>query len=163
MLSSVRMRIEMGLSLEDKWAIQDLVNRYCHYSDHGEWQKLRALFTDDVIMDVVGLDIVLRGPDEQVGDARRSFTRTRGKNRHYNHNLIIDETSSDEAWARYYIQQLVAQDTVGDTPLGVTLRMEDRVLRTVAGWRIAERRVICDYSYRLSDDEMADFATQGLA
>ena len=153
----------MGLSLEDKWAIQDLVNRYCHYADYGEWEKLRALHTEDVVTNVVGLDVAFRGPDEQVLDAQQSFEHTGGKNRHYNHNLIIDETSGDEAWARYYVQQLAAQDTPGATVLGVTLRAEDRVVRTAAGWRIAERRVTCDQSFGLSEEETGGYWTESPA
>lgn len=148
----------MALTLDDKWAIQDLVNRFCHYSDYGEWDKLRALYTDTATTELVGLNTRFRGPDEQVLHAQHSFEHARGKNRHYNHNLIIDETSDDdEAWARYYIQQLAAQDAPGATGLGVTARMEDRVVRTAAGWRIAERRFHCDQTFQLSAEELAQY------
>lgn len=147
----------MVLTLEDKWAIQEIVNRFCHYSDYGEWDRLRALYTEGAVTELVGLDTRFTGAEQQVIHARHSFDHAGGRNRHYNHNLVIDAISADEAWARYYIQQLIALDQFGTTQLGSTARMEDRLVRTGEGWKIAERRFHGDQTFQLSADEMAHY------
>jgi hypothetical protein len=147
----------MALTLEDKWAIQEVINRFCHWSDYGEWDKLRGLFTADCVTELVGLDTRFCGPDQQVTHARHSDEHARGRNRHYNHNLVIDPVGDGQAWARYFIQQLVAEQEYGKTQLGATGRIEDRLLRTADGWKIAERRVHMDQVFRLSEDELANY------
>jgi hypothetical protein len=149
----------MALTLEDKWAIQEVVNRFCHYSDYGDWDRLRALYTPDSVTELVGLNTRFDGPDQQLIHAQHSYENAQGRNRHYNHNLVIDEVSDDEAWARYYIQQLMAQEQYGATQLGATARMEDRLVRTADGWKIAERRFNGDQSFQLSAEEMENYAS----
>lgn len=144
------------LSLEDRLDIQELVNRFCHYSDYGEWDKLHALYTNDVVTELVGLGHAFRGgPEHQVIHAKYSFDQSGGRNRHYNHNLIIDAVSADEALACYYVQQFRAPAALGGITIQVTARLEDRVVRTSDGWRIKYRRFMGDQAFMLSADELA--------
>ena len=145
------------LTLEDNWAIQDVINRSSHHADYGEWDRMRALYTEDCVTELVGLNTRFVGADQQVIHSQHSYEYARGKNRHYNHNLVIDAVSDDEVWARYYIQQLIAHDEFGKTQIGATARMEDRLVRTAEGWRIAERRFHGDQVFQLSEEEMKNY------
>ena len=148
----------MTMPFSDFYEIQDVVNRCCHYGDYGDWDRLRDLHTDDCITELVGLDTRFVGVDQQITHAQHSYNFARGKNRHYNHNLIIDMTSNDEAVATYYIQQLIAHDTYGKTQIGSTAKMEDKLIRTNKGWKVAGRRFYGDQVFQLSEEELKDLA-----
>ena len=148
----------MTLTLEDKWAIQEVVNRSCHYSDYGEWDLMRSLYTDDCVTELVGLNTSFTGPDEHIIHAQHSYENAKGRNRHYNHNLVIDEVSADEAWARYYIQQFAPHEQYGMSQIGATARMEIRMVRTADGWKKATCRFHGDQVFQLSEAEMEKYS-----
>jgi hypothetical protein len=43
------------------------------------------------------------------------------------------------------------------TVLGATARMEDRLVRTPEGWKIAQRRFHPDQSFQLSEEELENY------
>jgi hypothetical protein len=46
----------------DYEALRDLKARYCRYADTKRWDDMAALFTDDGVMRIATLDLVLQRP-----------------------------------------------------------------------------------------------------
>ena len=40
------------ISTEDRLAIGELVAKFCHYSDYGDWEKLASLYTPDIVTEM---------------------------------------------------------------------------------------------------------------
>ena len=119
---------------------------------------MRSLYTDDCVTELVGLNTSFTGPDEHIIHAQHSYENAKGRNRHYNHNLVIDEVSADEAWARYYIQQFAPHEQYGMSQIGATARMEIRMVRTADGWKKATCRFHGDQVFKLSEAEMEKYS-----
>lgn len=137
------------LSIEDQLAIQDLVHRFAHYSDYEEWDKLRALYTDDVTSATIGQEHVNKGIDAQIEHARHSSSLTDGKNRHFYFNLFID-SSQHETKAQYYVMNVNANSKPLEAQIVVTGRMTDTVIKTDDGWKIAHRLFAPDQRFDIS-------------
>lgn len=137
-----------ALTLADKLEIQDLIARFAHYSDYCEWDKLRALYTPEIVTETVGLPITFEGIDAQVEHARMSAEQTDNKNRHLNFNLVI-EGEGDKAAAHYYVVNANAGAKPLQVQLVVTGRMTDTVVKTAEGWRIAHRLFTPDQSFNM--------------
>jgi hypothetical protein len=139
------------LSIEDKFAIQDIVHRFAHYSDYENYIALRLLFTPEVVTHTVGNDVKFSGIDAQIEHARESAKFTAGKNRHFHMNLVIGE-EGDAVYAHYFVLNING----GDRPLGLQMvvsgRMRDRVVKTIDGWRIAERTFAPDQNFEYIDE-----------
>jgi ketosteroid isomerase-like protein len=130
------------ITLEDKIAIQDLVARFAHCSDYGDWAQLETLYAPDVVTEMEGIKIQYRGIAEQVEHAKQSDRLAEGKNRHFNFNIMVEE--GDQIVANYAFMNVNA----GHKPMGaqivVTGRMRDTVVKTADGWKIAHRFVRFD-------------------
>jgi len=81
----------MTITLEDKADIAELIARFAHYSDFGDWDALAKLYVPEVETEMEGIPLRFRGIDEQIEHAKVSDQQTQGKNRHYNFNLFISE------------------------------------------------------------------------
>jgi ketosteroid isomerase-like protein len=131
------------ITLEDRIAIQELVARFAHCSDYGDWARLETLYTPEVVTEMEGIQIQYRGIKEQVAHAKESDRLAEGKNRHFNFNVIVEE-EGDEIVANYAFMNVNA----GHKPMGaqivVTGRMRDTVVKTADGWKIARRFVRFD-------------------
>lgn len=141
------------LTIEDRFAIQDLVHRFAHYSDYENYAALPSLFTADVITHTVGTDLKFHGIEAQIEHARESAQFTGGKNRHLYMNLLIEEEGSN-VFAHYFVLNVNG----GDRPMGLQMvvsgRMRDRVVKTAAGWRIAERTFAPDQHFEYTDEAL---------
>ena len=131
------------ISLEDKYAIQELISRFAHYSDYGAWDALPALYTDDVVTEMDGQPVQYRGIAEQVSHARDSEAQTGGKNRHYYFNFVIDEIDG-EVVALYMFANVNAGTNPMEGRFVVTGRGRDTVVKGAEGWKIARRRITFD-------------------
>ena len=136
---------------EDQVAIEQLLNRYCHKLDRGEIDAVVDLFTEDAVL-----------LPQYEGDARHAgraavrawYTRyaatsiaaVRGL-RHKISTALI-EVDGDAATAVCYLDADSVNRATGKRSL-VGGRYEDRLVRTVAGWRISERRIVIDYASTL--------------
>jgi ketosteroid isomerase-like protein len=140
----------MVLSTLDRIEIGELIARFAHRSDYGEWDALAACFTSDVVTFVAGSPAYV-GVEAQVEHARRSAGWTQGQNRHLATNLWIEAGSADAARAHYYLLNFVSGKQPGEPRLVVTGRMTDHVVRTPQGWRIARRELWPDQPFTAPD------------
>jgi len=136
------------LTAEDRLDIAELVARFAHCSDYGDWDGLAALYTEDVVTEMDGQTIRYTGIAEQVAHARESDLQAEGGNRHYNFNLVI-ENGADGVVAHYAFMNVNAGHAPMAAKIVVTGRMRDTVVKTPAGWRIARRRVSFDQRFDL--------------
>lgn len=117
----------------DRIAITDLISLHGHLVDGGE--PTDVLFTPDVEYDVTDLGGgVLVGPVafHQAGQALGD----KGPVAHHVTNVILTEAGPDRVTARSKGIGVMADGTCG------SVTYEDVVVRTPAGWRIGQRKVL---------------------
>ena len=136
------------ITLEDKIAIQELIARFAHCSDYGDWAGLEALYLPDVVTEMEGIPLKYEGIAAQVEHAKASDRQAEGKNRHLNFNLYIEEADS-EVTANYFFLNVNAGKTPMAANIVVSGRMRDTVVKTPDGWKIARRFVRFDQSFDL--------------
>lgn len=136
------------LTLEDKFDIHELIARFAHCSDYGDWVGMEALYTPDIVTELAGIAIKYEGVAAQIEHAKASDQQANGKNRHYHFNIVIEDGAAG-TFATYYIVNVNA----GATPMGaaivVTGRHRDRVVKTAQGWKFAHRFLTFDQSVSL--------------
>ena len=136
------------LTTEDKIAVAELIARFAHCSDYGDWAGLESLYVPEIVTELEGFSIRYEGIAAQIKHAQESDVQANGKNRHYNFNLFIEEADG-AAIAHYSFLNANA----GATPLTAQIvtsgRMRDTVIKTDAGWKIAHRLVRFDQSFDL--------------
>jgi 3-phenylpropionate/cinnamic acid dioxygenase small subunit len=136
------------ISVEDRIAIHELLARFAHCSDFGDWEGLSALYTEDVVTEMDGLSMRYEGIAAQVEHAKDSDRQAEGKNRHLNFNLFIEEEAGAVV-ARYFFLNMNAGKAPMAASIVVAGRMRDTVVRTDEGWKIAHRRVTFDQQFDL--------------
>jgi hypothetical protein len=125
--------------LVDQRQIADLCARYCYALDRTDWGAVRDCFTADPVFIHPGGRV--EGADGIV-ERSRGALRVLDSSQHLLGNVIvqIDSDDPDLASATSYFQ---AQHVRAGTPGGDTYLIAgsyaDRLMRTGAGWRIAER------------------------
>jgi Predicted acetyltransferase len=138
------------ITLEDKIAISELVARFAHCSDFGDWKTLATLYAPEVETEMEGIELRFRGIDDQIEHAKVSDRNTEGKNRHYNYNLFIAEEGG-EVVAHYMFTNVNA----GHTPMGAQIvvsgRMRDTVVKIDGAWKIARRLVRFDQNVAVTE------------
>jgi ketosteroid isomerase-like protein len=139
-----------ALTTADRIAIGELVARFAHCSDYGDWDALARCFTADVVTVIAGAPAYV-GVAAQVEHARRSAEWTDGQNRHLALNLCIEDDGGDRARARYYLINFVAGKALFEPKIVLSARMTDHVVRTAAGWRIARRELDPDQPFAAPD------------
>lgn len=137
-----------NLTADDKIAITELISRFAHCSDYGDWTGLESLYTADVVTELEGHALRYEGIAAQIRHAQVSAEQTGGKNRHYFFNFLIGE-SDDAVIAEYFFLNVNA----GAQPLAGQIvtsgRNRDTVVRSPDGWKIARRFVRFDQSFDL--------------
>ncbi len=122
------------LTVEDRFAITDLINLHGHLTDNGDLDGWPALFGDDIVYDVTAL-----GGEVLVGlDALRTAALALGDNNpvaHHVTNIVLNEVSDGTVRA---LSKGIGIMTDGSAA-GVTY--EDVVARTADGWKITHRIV----------------------
>jgi len=131
------------ITVEDNLAIAELVARFAHYSDFGDWDALAKLYVPEVETEMEGIALRFRGIDEQIEHAKVSEQQTQGKNRHYNFNLFLSEDDG-EVQANYMFMNVNAGTAPMAGQIVVSGRMRDTVVKADDGWKIARRFVRFD-------------------
>ncbi len=131
------------LTLEDKFEITELVAKFAHCSDFGDWEGLAKLYTPEVAVDMEDVEVRYVGIEGQVQHAKDSAQWTEGKNRHYNFNLLITEEDG-KVFAEYAFINVNAGHEVMAAKIVVSGRMRDTVVKTADGWKIAHRYIRFD-------------------
>jgi hypothetical protein len=127
------------LTADDRLAIGELLAAYCWAIDHGRWEELPGLFTDDCRLDFGDLMGVFEGRE-----GLRRFTDTlRGTGvpmRHYTTNLVLRGDGA-RARAESYVLALTGPPG-GRTP--TTGRYDDELVKLDGRWRIRVRRAVIE-------------------
>lgn len=119
----------------DRIAVLDVLARYCHTCDDGDFEALRALFTADGTFRYAGS--VVTGREDLLAYFTQVQTPER-RGKHLTANTVV-RIDGDRATARSDWVFLVLVDGV-PTPR-LTGRYDDVLVRDGAGWLIAERVV----------------------
>ncbi|MBD3848319.1 ketosteroid isomerase-like protein [Bosea sp. OAE752] len=131
----------LSLNPEDRAAIEDLIQRHAWLIDHGEADRIGALFTEDAGLYGVGPDKLGRAAIATWG-AERAAMRER-RSRHVQSNILIEPVSSDAAHG-CVVLTLYRHDGPGPGAAAPFLICEyaDRYRKEPDGaWRFAERRL----------------------
>ena len=120
----------MTLALEDRLAIQELLNRYGHLIDERQFSRLGELFTENAVFDLSGFD----GSRYEGLDAiiRMMHDSEQHPLAHHATNIVLD-TEGEEVVA------LSKGIGVGNGGRVGSVTYRDRLVSTESGWRIRER------------------------
>jgi SnoaL-like domain len=125
--------------ISDRLEIQDLLVRYCYAIDDRDWDAFRAVFTADAVIDNTETGGPRTGVDETVRYLQKALAKTRMSQHAISTTRL--ELRGDEASARTHCSCPMVVD-VGDGKTQVFFQglwYRDRLVRTRAGWRLAER------------------------
>lgn len=130
----------MSLSFEDKFAIQELINRYAHNADFAEPAAMRDIFAADGTFSVAAMDISIQGIDNIIAFFEQMRASLEGVH-HVTTGTIIDAgDDADSATASSYIQTVQRSDD--GTTIASIGRYQDVLVRSAEGWRFKERAVV---------------------
>ncbi|MGN9908467.1 nuclear transport factor 2 family protein [Phytohabitans sp. LJ34] len=124
----------MILSIADREAITDVINRHGHLTDDGDFDRMPEVFTPDVAYDVTDLGGgVIRG----LAALREAALALGAANpvAHHVTNIVLTPAGDGEVRALSKGLGVLADGTAG------SVTYEDTLLRTGAGWRISHRVV----------------------
>jgi hypothetical protein len=132
----------MALTPEDFMQIQTLYSRYTFATDFGPADTWVDCFATDG-------SIEIRGATHRGRDALQKFAQgmkgPASGNRHWNGNLLIEESSSGAnttATGRAYITIFQTHKTPREVNL--TGRYDDTLVKTPQGWKFASRKITFD-------------------
>lgn len=122
------------MNVDDHLQITDLVSRYIHLVDDAAWDRLHEVFAEDGVCDFQTFGLPrLTGVDA----IRDYFTTFNHPMAHHAVNTIID---FDEGGASATVRSKMLLSMHSGAMWSGEYR--DRVVRTDAGWRFAERTAI---------------------
>jgi hypothetical protein len=134
--------------VEDRFAIQDLVVRYCIATDSGDREALRALFTD-------GARVAGETGGDKVVELLHSIRATYGRTIHTPEAHLVE--FSDDQHATGLVLSHAELDIQGRS-VHTAIRYHDEYERGADGaWRFAARTL--KFSYALPIEEMAESMT----
>ena len=130
------------MNIEDKFAIEELIARYNHSIDGGDYETWVDCWSEDGVMDGIGKYLVGIEAIREFANAYEQNHRSRIAGlRHFTVN-IISEINGDEATSRSYLQ-LVRTGTKG-VQIIFTGRYEDVLIKQEGKWRFRGRKFIQD-------------------
>jgi 3-phenylpropionate/cinnamic acid dioxygenase small subunit len=127
----------VSVARSDHDLITDVLVRYATGIDTRDWDLFRTCFTDDVQADygpAVGLWTDVDAITEYMDVMHRDMLDTK----HFLSNFVI-EVSGDTASASTYVHAILVVTNDPLTWYEPVGRYEDRLVRTVDGWRISRR------------------------
>ncbi|MEV6112970.1 nuclear transport factor 2 family protein [Streptomyces sp. NPDC052109] len=124
----------MALTLEDRFAITELISLHGHFVDDGQLDRLEELFTPEVVYDLTDF-----GQDPLVGvAAMRAAALALGAGNpvaHHVTNVVVLESADGRVRARSKALGVRADGSCGSATY------DDTLVRTPDGWRISHRRL----------------------
>ena len=128
------------MTTDDRVAIADLIARYAHVVDSGNFDALDGLFTADARIDFTAFG----GPAGSLGDIKQFLHDSLGIFRRTQHlmGLPLIDVDGDRATARTSCTNpMVIDDPDGTTKVWlIGLWYDDEFARTDDGWRFTSRR-----------------------
>ncbi|MFD0687135.1 nuclear transport factor 2 family protein [Actinomadura fibrosa] len=125
----------MPFTIEDRLAITDLVSLHGHLTDAGELDRMRELFTEDVVYDVTDLG---GEPIEGLAALRDAALALGAGNPvgHHVTNVVVEAETADRARVRSKGIGIRTDGSCG------SVTYEDTAVRLPEGWRITHRRIL---------------------
>lgn len=126
----------MPLSAEDKLDIHELMARYCHAIDFGDWAALPNIFSEDGGFEVAAMSLEVEGLPALDAFFRKSLEE--------NPNIVhistgtICDGDGQSATASSYLQII----NRAENTLFAVGRYQDTLVNTNKGWRIQRREVV---------------------
>ncbi|TDD47032.1 nuclear transport factor 2 family protein [Nonomuraea terrae] len=124
----------MALTVEDRLAITDLINRHGHLTDSGDLGALDELFVPDVIYDVTDLGGQVLAGLTAVREAALALGEANPVAHHVT-NIVIIEMADGRVHAQSKGLGVKSDGTTG------SVTYQDTVVRSDDGWRISHRTV----------------------
>ncbi|MBC2660216.1 nuclear transport factor 2 family protein [Novosphingobium flavum] len=135
--------------ISDRLEIDDLLARYCHAIDSRDWDALDAVFTPDARIDYSETG----GAAGSYPEIKAWLPRALERFPAYQHMIATTrlELEGDAARARTILfNPMVHRDEAGrEQVFFIGLWYRDRLVRTDAGWRIAERHEEMTYAHNV--------------
>ena len=136
------------LSVEDRFAISELLNRMAYYYDEGHLDDLAACFAEDATMSmqIAGGDMVgpFEGRDGLMELYRGAKSTQTDVRRHDITNILID-TSGDTLTVTSYLTLFATENA--ETKLLTTGVYRDQVAQLNGEWKIVKRHIDLDSAY----------------
>ena len=136
------------LSVEDRFAISELLNRMAYYYDEGHLDDLAACFAEDAIMSmqIAGGDMVgpFEGRDGLMELYRGAKSTQTDVRRHDITNILID-ASGDTLTVTSYLTLFATENA--ETKLLTTGVYRDQVAQLNGEWKIVKRHIDLDSAY----------------
>ena len=129
------------LSTDDRFAIHELLARYCRVIDFGLWDDFTSLFTTDCVVDFGELMGVHEG-HEGVRQLGSMIGGTGLLMRHLVTNVMIEKATADRAETFCYVLALTGSGPAG--LMQTTGRYEDEVVKRDGRWLIRRRRAVIE-------------------
>ena len=127
----------MALSVEDQLDIQQLYARYNHAIDFGDAAGWAACFTPDGVFES-GPGAPKIGSEALTGFATAFAARMQGKARHWNTNIVLEDTASGARGKCYLMLLSMAEKPA---TAAVTAVYHDELVKTADGWKFSSRKV----------------------
>jgi uncharacterized protein (TIGR02246 family) len=141
MAKKKRRTLAMAGSFEDKFAIQELISRYNHAIDFGNYEAWVDCFTEDGIFEGGAGRFVGRAELQKFTEQFKTMRANMPSVRHCVMNTVTD-VEGDSAVSSSYLQLL----TTGKegVKLMFTGRYDDKLAKVSGKWRFKERKVTRD-------------------
>jgi ketosteroid isomerase-like protein len=125
----------MSISVEDHVAIQRLMYRYARCADRKDYAGFAEVFCEDAVFDYSGRLVTPCSAIQEMMHALDNYSCTQ----HQVHNTLY-EVEGDSAEGETYCLASHLFDDAGITrKIDMAITYRDRLRRTPAGWRIANR------------------------
>lgn len=119
---------------DDRIRIHELINFHGHVMDEGEFDRLPELFTENVTYDLSAYGAGVLAGVNAIAQAGRALGDANPLAHHVT-NVVVLDSSDDVAHVRSKGLAVMADGTTG------SVVYDDEVVRTSAGWRIAQRHI----------------------
>ena len=132
----------MNPTLEDKLAIEELIARYNHSIDSGDWPTWLDCWTEDAVLDGIGKYLVGKAAiTEFANNYERDYASMMPGCRHFTVN-IASCIEGNTATSRAYLQ-LWSTGAKG-AQIAFTGVYEDSLVKQSGQWRFSKRRMVQD-------------------
>lgn len=128
------------LRVEDRIAIEQLVNEYAWLLDHQRWPDIAALFTEDATLFIRGREIA--GHQGLAQWAERRAQRASRRTQHQMSLVRLEPITLDEVRGTAALVLHVAKTGGGGTYIDLVGEYEDEYVRDAGGWKFRRRRLV---------------------
>jgi ketosteroid isomerase-like protein len=128
------------LPIEDRIAIETLVNEYAWLLDHQRWHDVAGLCTDDAVLFIRGREIV--GKPGLAEWADRRAERANRRTQHQMTLVRLQAQGPDEVHGTAALVLHVAKTGGGGTYVDLVGEYEDEYVRAPDGWKFRRRRLV---------------------